>query len=49
MCLCFHVRNVERNTLTRMHIHTLIAQPLNTADTTLGSTVPHDTSRLNDS
>lgn len=39
------------NTLTRMHIHThtFTAQPLNTADTKLGSTVPHHTSTLNDS
>lgn len=36
-------------TLTRMHIHTFTAQPLNTADTKLGSTVPHHTSTLNDS
>lgn len=49
MCLCFHIRNMERNTLTRMHIRTFTAQPLNTADTTLGSTAPHDTSALNDS
>lgn len=31
-----------------MHIHTGTAQPLNTADTTLGSTVAHSTSTLND-
>lgn len=40
---------MEKNTLTRMHIYTVTAQRLNTADTTLGSTVPHDTSTLNDS
>lgn len=51
VCLCCHRggKMEKKNPLTGMHTHTFTAQPLNTAETTLGSTVPHNTSTLNDS